>query len=341
MGKSLRLKSIVTYVVVVISFVCIVGCGDRVSDGDKPAQAGESKTVKVTDGTITATIDKKSATIADTLSLTIAVTLKNGAKPEFPQLDKLGDFTVTRVKRSEPKLLDGDRLRYAATYELEPYLPGNQTIKKVKLIIRDDDGKNARKVESQPFSVTIKSIVADDDKLHGVTSPLKPPRQGRTWVFYVAIGVLTFLILWLVVSFVIVKLLRRRYGTDASSDHESEAIRDPADVAMEAIDALVAENLAEAGKIKEFHLQLSGILRHYVEDRFDIRAPELTTEEFLVELRRSDVCAADTKQTLSNFLNHSDLVKFANLQPSENEVAKAIDDCRTFVERTRENADAI
>ena len=48
----------------------------------------------------------------------------------------------------------------------------------------------------------------------------------------------------------------------------------------------------EAGRIKEFYQRISDILRHYIENRFGLHAPERTTEEFLVELKPSEVLDA-------------------------------------------------
>ncbi|UCD51176.1 MAG: hypothetical protein JSW27_00820, partial [Phycisphaerales bacterium] len=98
---------------------------------------------------------------------------------------------------------------------------------------------------------------------------------------------------------------------------------------------LVAENLVEAGRIKEFYERISGILRHYIEDRFDLRAPERTTEEFLVELQRTDVLAASDKEVLGEFLMHCDLVKFAKHDPTTEQIQRTFDLVKDFIERTK------
>ena len=45
--------------------------------------------------------------------------------------------------------------------------------------------------------------------------------------------------------------------------------------------ALVTEDLIARGLIQEFHYRTSGIVRGYIERRFGVSAPEMTTEEFL------------------------------------------------------------
>ncbi len=51
--------------------------------------------------------------------------------------------------------------------------------------------------------------------------------------------------------------------------------------------ALAAEGLIERGQIQSFHYRISDIVRGYVERRFTVAAPEMTTEECLASSRRS------------------------------------------------------
>jgi hypothetical protein len=82
----------------------------------------------------------------------------------------------------------------------------------------------------------------------------------------------------------------------------------------------LAEALALIAQPKEFCILVSDIIRWYLEERFDFHAPERTTEEFLNELSASNVLAPDQKESLVEFLNRCDLVKFARYEPSEPEL---------------------
>src|SRR5579864_8868880 len=82
----------------------------------------------------------------------------------------------------------------------------------------------------------------------------------------------------------------------------------------------LAEALAIIGQPKEFCIMVSDTLRLYLEERFDFHAPERTTEEFLNELRDTDLLTRDQKDSLVEFLNRCDLVKFARYEPGEPEL---------------------
>lgn len=71
---------------------------------------------------------------------------------------------------------------------------------------------------------------------------------------------------------------------------------------------------------REFCILVSDTIRLYLEERFEFHAPERTTEEFLHELKQTDRLTPDQKESLGEFLNRCDLVKFARYEPGEPEL---------------------
>ncbi len=82
----------------------------------------------------------------------------------------------------------------------------------------------------------------------------------------------------------------------------------------------LAEALALIAQPKPFVIAVSDTARTYLEERFDFRAPERTTEEFLHELQATDLLVLEQKESLGNFLASCDLVKFAKYEPREPEL---------------------
>ena len=107
------------------------------------------------------------------------------------------------------------------------------------------------------------------------------------------------------------------------------------EIAYERLRALVKDDLIKAGKIKEFYERISDILRHYIEHRFNLRAPERTTEEFLAELASANVLGEPDRQSLAEFLQHCDLVKFAMYDPTNEQIQKTFDLVKNFIETTK------
>lgn len=79
---------------------------------------------------------------------------------------------------------------------------------------------------------------------------------------------------------------------------------------------------------------VSDVLRGYMEERFELRAPERTTEEFMDELRSSEKLSAEHKSLLEDFLSRCDLVKFARFEPTVPELEALLESASRFVDET-------
>jgi len=94
------------------------------------------------------------------------------------------------------------------------------------------------------------------------------------------------------------------------------------------------EALALISQPKEFCILVSDTIRFYIEERFQFRAPERTTEEFLRELGETDLLLPEQKESLGKFLESCDLVKFAKYEPGENELRELHNSAVKLVEET-------
>ncbi|MEZ5363751.1 MAG: DUF4381 family protein [Bryobacterales bacterium] len=120
-----------------------------------------------------------------------------------------------------------------------------------------------------------------------------------------------------------------------------EPLRPIDEIALSELDALVAEGLAEQGRIKELYGRVSDILRRYIEARFGLRAPEQTTEEFLSELRRTLGFDPAHRALLRQFLEHTDMVKFAESRPIPPQIDATLAACRRFITETKPKPETV
>lgn len=100
------------------------------------------------------------------------------------------------------------------------------------------------------------------------------------------------------------------------------------------------EALALVSDPREFCIRVSDTLRVYLEERFTFHAPERTTEEFLYELRDTELLTRDQKESLEDFLTRCDLVKFARYEPLEPELMDLHASALRMVEETEPLATA-
>jgi hypothetical protein len=92
--------------------------------------------------------------------------------------------------------------------------------------------------------------------------------------------------------------------------------------AIQALDTIKGEKLWQQGKNKEYHSQISDVIREYIDERFQVNAMEMTSGQILQTLQgESDVDLVFSN--LKQMLLLSDLAKFAKYDPlaEENELS--------------------
>lgn len=111
-------------------------------------------------------------------------------------------------------------------------------------------------------------------------------------------------------------------------------LKDPWEVALTRLTALAERNLAKQGKFEVYYIDLSSILRYYIEGRFYLHAPERSTPEFLEEMMETEFFSEEQQEFLREVLRLCDLVKFAKHIPSMIDVEESFVRVRSFVEET-------
>lgn len=152
---------------------------------------------------------------------------------------------------------------------------------------------------------------------------IKPPVEissGWEWIWWV-VGVLV----GLAVLFALWKWWQKRKA--------NQPLPPPIPAHIRAKQKL-AEALALISQPKPFVIAVSDTARTYLEERFTFRAPERTTEEFLRELGGTNLLAKEQKESLGQFLQSCDLVKFAKYEPGEKELRELHSSAVRLVEET-------
>jgi hypothetical protein len=154
--------------------------------------------------------------------------------------------------------------------------------------------------------------------IHDIKPPIDIP-NGLLWLWLIlgAVALLAILIaLW---------LWRKSHAQVSEEPLVPAHIR--AKQALEKALEIIAEP-------KSFCILVSDTVRQYLEERFEFRAPERTTEEFLRELSETNLLTPDQKESLGRFLESCDLVKFAKYEPGENELRELHSSAMRLVDET-------
>ena len=104
----------------------------------------------------------------------------------------------------------------------------------------------------------------------------------------------------------------------------------PIERAWVELDRLLKKGLPGRGRYKDFYVELTMVVRRYVQRKYGIKAPHLTTEEFLrnnriVELSNNRIAE------LKAFLESADMVKFAGVEATPDMADAATDSARGYL----------
>ena len=276
--------------------------------------------------TITTQVSRATMTIGDKVEYTITVHANPELKVEFPQFgDNMGGFAIKDFGEAEPKKHKG-RMVYRQRYTLDSYTTGSHTIPAPLVFYTDADGRKLE-IEGEAVTIEVKSVLPEDEEpqdIKDIPDPVELPVNNTALLVGIIIGAL--FIAGGVAAFLWLK--KRKESRD-------EIVRKPPHViAYEQLEKLVASGLIEAGRIEEYYVLLSDTIRTYLENRFGLRAPEMTTEEFLAAAANNSVLKDEHKKMLSRFLTHCDLVKFARYAPDVEEMNSAYESAKQFVHET-------
>lgn len=332
--------------------LCASGCGEKAPG--KPA--AWEREYREGAAALRMAGDRAEMSVAETLKLALDLEYPEGWQPDLSALPEAGQplagddappekrFTVAARELGLAELLPpaakndqtapapgagsvaaasapAPRLRQRVSLTLTPFLAGDYAVPALGITFRDGEGRGAI-LQTEPQAVKVAPVLTEAEATAAQPRDIVglralPPGRGP-WGIAAAAGLLVLLALW---------GWRRRLRRPRPAPPPLP----PEDAALAALDALLARGLPAQGRYEEFYVEVSAILRTYVEKRFALAAPEQTTEEFLHGVAARGDFSQEHRRALGEFLRHCDLVKFARLQPSAAEAAAAAATCRDFI----------
>ena len=286
---------------------------------------------------VSVTLHPAKPIIGDILTLTLEVSAEEGVEllmPEFGQ--SMERFNI--VDFVPRKSIDNDGRSLAThRYRLQTPSSGPQAIPPLMIEFVDrrpgnrlaPEGEDAYEILTERLEFNVESVVPTGaaNEMKAPLRELAPLGVGKSKLWIGLISVLVLSLLGFPFAWKIWRknrILSRR--------------RSAFDIAYSRLNKLRLGPNPEADEVSTFFVELSDIVRHYLEDRFNLHAPELTTEEFLEVAATSPDLTLEHKSFLQEFLRQADQVKFAKYIPDTESINKALRSATNFIEQTKQDA---
>ena len=190
---------------------------------------------------------------------------------------------------------------------------------------------------SNPLSLKVVSIPVDTAQhaIADIKSVYAPPFD---WPLFWLIVLITLGVAALAVIGFFVYRYVKRHAAPSAEVAEPQDLRPAHEIALERLDVIKAEKLWQQNRTKEYHTQLTDVVRDYIARRFGICAVEQTSAEILAGIQPALSGQKTVYADLKTLLTTSDLVKFAKYKPLVSEDEKSLALAYQFVEATKEVA---
>ena len=254
--------------------------------------------------------------LGEPVTLRLELTLAEGAVPHFPEL-VLTDPGVTLIRAHlEPRAVD---------YVFSFWNLGRTVLPGIPVKYALPDGAE-RIIQTDSLSIIVATVLTGEDRdireiKSMVAVSLTDPRY-----FWLRIGLI--ILLMVVISFI----WRRRQQVRLTRARTEARIK-PAVAARLALDQL-RKVPYQPRQATDSYLELSRILRQYMEQRFLFRGLEMTTSE-IKQVLPGELDNPSTAVLIGQLLEQSDLAKFTGLSQTRNRWRNDVDLVERIIERTR------
>ncbi|MBI3550456.1 MAG: hypothetical protein HY078_15570 [Elusimicrobia bacterium] len=240
------------------------------------------------------------AEIGKATTITGTVSFPAGPAVRLVDGQNTGDFELTDVRVSEPRVHDAVETR-EITLTVVPFNVGTLTFPALDWSLVQ--GAATTNLKSPPVKVEVAGQKPPED---APLRDIRPPLGPATWPVWLAAALLLCAAGWAARSF----YLRRGKPADFASE-EPKDLRAPHEIALEALQRLEYASLVP----KEYYDQMSDILRTYLERRFGIPALTLTSSDVVRQMRQAEIDRKTIAESKELF-DQCDLAKFAKFQPA-------------------------
>jgi len=279
---------------------------------------------------VAAKLEKASILMGDQTVLRLNASVPKGTELSFPLLaDTLSSkVLIVSAGRTDTAMDKGGARLLSRSYVITAFEPGVQVVP--ALTFRSGDKTFA--TEALPLEV--KGVAVDTTKaVYDIKQPMVVSYTMIDWLqdnwHWLVIG-LAILVL-LVVSWIYRKKLMREKPVVVQ---KAEPEKPAHERALEQLKVLDGRNLWQQGEVKGYYIELTEIIRLYLERRYGIHAQEQTTDEILKSLEGKELPGA-SRTSLRELLVQADLVKFAKAVPVGAENVLSMQWAVRFVEDTK------
>jgi hypothetical protein len=281
----------------------------------------------------TASLDSANILIGDQVKLFLEIDHPKNVEVQFPAVpDTITDLIeiISKSAVDTFELDDEKFMKQIQSYTITCFDSGSYRIPPYWFKI-DADG-NIDSVPSNGVSLHVYSM--EIDTTQGPTD-IKMPYGAPLTLKEVTPYILGVILIGAIIFLILYSIKRKKNNKPIFTRPQKP--KEPAHIiAIRELDRIKTEKVWQKGKTKQYYSEVTDALRTYIEDRFEIRAMEQTSDETIESFRiQKDLLNEKNFSNLSQILKLADLVKFAKYQPLPDDDNLSLVNAYFFVNDTK------
>ncbi|WP_429265447.1 hypothetical protein [Mucilaginibacter sp. 3215] len=279
-----------------------------------------------------ATLDKKSILIGEQTQLNLSIRFHAKDSIGFPKLaDSIGKIRIVNFK-ADTAFDKGDQSIETINrhYTITAFDSGTYIIP--SYMFKSPVGD----LLTDTLNLDVRTVAVDTTKaFYDIKQPLAVKYTFWDWLrdnWKLVTGILLGLIIIGAVAYYLLKRPKKEVIVEEVKPDIPLHIQ-----ALQKLEEIKNKQLWQHDQVKQYYIELSDVVREYLEKRYNIQALEQTSEEIFASLRRMDIASED-RNLLRQLLILADMVKFAKEKPAANENEKSMENAVTFIKDTQPHA---
>ncbi len=307
-----------------------------VAQGPDPTQAESPAVDPIESLRLEVTVEPKEVLLGDRLEVVVTATHPQSIRLFFPAAPSLAPFRLIGAPKPPQSVVQNGRVVETWRVTVAAMRLGHRKIPPISIDFESADGQTG--VVQTPAATTFVAGRIQANESDIAIQSNDPPMavlDTNWWLILglIALGIvaITALLTWLAV----------RYVAGLPKRGPPPPLPRPAhEVAQEKLELLTQEGLLQIGRFKEVAIRLSEILREYLGLRYHKDTLELTSSELLGEMNTLSPQGLSSYR-LEQFLQDTDIVKFARHTPTHDQMASDWSACTEIIGTTQQSKEQV
>ena len=278
-----------------------------------------------------ASTDTNNVKIGEQIKLKLSIKSNSKIKLNWANIpiDSIGKIEIISVSKIDT-ITDSLYTYYNQELLVTSFDSGSYQIPQFNFVYEKSGFDMPYPISTNPLWLNFATVEVDTTAdIKDIKGPIDAP-----WTFDEIMPYLLIIAGLIVLSWIGIILYKKYKKREIQPEKQRVKPTEPAHIiALRELRRVESQRIWTLGKYKEYHTEISEIVRTYIEYRFDIIALEMTTQEIVDKFNEFDI-AEISKSNLKEMLELSDLAKFAKYEPIAVENEKCISLAIEFVNQT-------